>query len=246
VWSTPVFDEDSDTVYVSTGNNFSEPSTGTSDAIIALDGCTGAIRWVKQRTPDDTWTIRFPPSSEHPDFDFGDSPQLYRLSDGRRVVGAGQKSGFYHVLDARTGQAINQIQLEPGGQLGGFFADSAVADGVVYANGINWPGGVATPPVAGDLIAIAGDAARELWRFTTPGAPDLSGVATAGGVVYFQSDFTGLLFALDAQTGAPLAQVAIGGATSGPSIADGQIYVGVGDIFTDGFTGPGAITALGL
>lgn len=144
------------------------------------------------------------------------------------------------------GQAIDQIQLEPGGPLGGFFADSAVADGVVYANGINWPGGNGTPPVAGDLIAIAGDASRELWRFTTPGAPDLSGVATAGGVVYFQSDFTSLLFALDASTGAPLARVAIGGAVSGPSIADGQIYVGVGDIFGPGASGPGAITALGL
>jgi polyvinyl alcohol dehydrogenase (cytochrome) len=246
VWSTPVFDEASDTVYVSTGNNFSEPSTATSDAIIALDGRTGAIRWVNQRTPDDTWTVRFPPVPPHPDYDFGDSPQLYQLSDGRRVVGAGQKSGFYHVLDALTGQAIDQIQLEPGGPLGGFFADSAVADGVVYANGINWPGGNGTPPVAGDLVAIAGDASRELWRFTTPGAPDLSGVATAGGVVYFQSDFAGLLFALDARTGAPLAQVAIGGAVSGPSIAGGQIYVGVGDIFATGAPGPGAIMALGL
>jgi polyvinyl alcohol dehydrogenase (cytochrome) len=246
VWSTPVLDEVSATLYVTTGNNFSEPSTGTSDAVIALDALTGAFKWVNQRTPDDTWTVRFPPVPPHPDYDFGDSAQLYRLGDGRLVVGAGQKSGFYHVLDARTGQGIQQIQLEPGGPLGGFFADSAVAHGVVYANGINWPGGFGTPPVAGDLVAIAGDASRELWRFTTPGAPDLSGVATAGGVVYFQSDFTGLLFALDADTGALLAQVPIGGSVSGPAIADGQIYVGVGDTFSVGFAGPGAITALGL
>jgi hypothetical protein len=30
------------------------------------------------------------------------------------------------------------------------------------------------------------------------------------------------------------------------SIADGQIYVGIGDIFGAGASGPGAITALGL
>ena len=71
-------------------------------------------------------------------------------------------------------------------------------------------------------------------------------MATAGGVVYFQSDFTGSLFALDAATGALLAQVAIGGAISGPSIADGRIYVGLGDTFQVGFTGPGAIVAVGL
>jgi outer membrane protein assembly factor BamB len=117
---------------------------------------------------------------------------------------------------------------------------------VVYANGINWPGGFGTPPVAGDLIAIAGDGSRELWRFTTPHSPNLSGVATAAGVVYFQSDFSGSLFALDAESGAVLAQVAIGGSVSGPSIVDGQVYVGIGDTFTVGPTGPGAITALGL
>jgi polyvinyl alcohol dehydrogenase (cytochrome) len=246
VWSTPVFDETSGTIYVTTGNNFSEPSTATSDAVIALDAVTGAIRWVNQRYPDDTWTMRYPATPPHPDYDFGDSPQLYQLADGRRVVGAGQKSGFYHVLDAGTGQAIHQLQVEPGGPLGGLFADTAVRDGVVYANGINWPGGFGTPPEAGDLIAIAGDGSHELWRFTTPHAPDLSGVATAAGVVYFQSDFTGSLFALDAESGALLAQVAIGGSVSGPSIADGQVYVGIGDTFTVGPTGPGAITALGL
>jgi polyvinyl alcohol dehydrogenase (cytochrome) len=246
VWSTPAFDDTSGTIYVTTGNNFSEPSTTTSDAVIALDARTGAFRWVNQRYPDDTWTMRFPATPPHPDYDFGDSPQLYQLPDGRQVVGAGQKSGFYHVLDAATGQAVQQIQVEPGGPLGGLFADTAVAGGVVYANGINWPGGFGTPPVAGDLVAIAGDGSRELWRFTTPQAPDLSGVATAAGVVYFQSDFAKALFALDAGTGALLAQVVIGGSVSGPSIADGQIYIGIGDTFTVGPTGPGAITALGL
>jgi len=34
--------------------------------------------------------------------------------------------------------------------------------------------------------------------------------------------------------------------SSGPSIADGRIYIGLGDTFQVGFTGPGAIVALGL
>jgi outer membrane protein assembly factor BamB len=86
----------------------------------------------------------------------------------------------------------------------------------------------------------------DVQRFTTPQSPNLSGVATAAGVVYFQSDSSGSLFALDAESGAVLAQVAIGGSVSGPSIVDGQIYIGLGDTFTVGPTGPGAITALGL
>ena len=35
VWSTPTYDRASDTLYVTTGNNYSEPSTQSSDAIVA-------------------------------------------------------------------------------------------------------------------------------------------------------------------------------------------------------------------
>ena len=90
IWTTPVYDASSGTIYVGTGNNFTDPPTGNSDAIMAFDARTGAIKWVNQRTVADVWTPVFPTG---PDFDFGDSPQLYRLPDGRKVVGDGQKSG---------------------------------------------------------------------------------------------------------------------------------------------------------
>ncbi len=249
VWSTPTFDVLTQTIFVTTGNNYSTPTTATSDGFIALDARTGAIKWTHQLVPNDSWNYRFPyaPGSTV-DADFGDSPQVYTLPNGRRVVGAGGKSGFYHVLDARSGALVNQIQVEPGGVLGGLFADTAVANGVVFANGINWPGDAASrglPPTSGDLVAISGDGSSELWRFTTPGSPDQSGVAVANGVVYFTSSFAGTLFALDARTGAQLAAVQYGFGISGPAVADGQIYVGSGINF-GGVTAPGAITALGL
>ena len=100
VWSTPTYDAQLNLIFVTTGNNFSDPATSNSDAIIALNAKTGAIVWRNQRFHDDVWNYTYPTSSEHPDFDFGDSPQVYKLSDGTKVVGAGQKSGFYHVLDA--------------------------------------------------------------------------------------------------------------------------------------------------
>lgn len=249
IWSTPAYDPRSQLIYVTTGNNFSQPTTGTSDAIIAIDANSGAIRWVNQRYPNDEWNYNFPANSEHPDFDFGDSPQLYNLPNGRRVVGAGQKSGFYHVLDAATGATINQIQVEPGGSLGGLFADTAVANGIVFANGINWPTPSPTiPPTGGDLIAIAGDGSHELWRFPTARTPNMSGVAVANGVVYFTSAFFGL-FALDASTGTLLKALQIGASESGPAVSGGQIYVGTGDALAVGFLGqavPGTITAIGL
>src|SRR5262249_58132944 len=104
--------------------------TGTSDAFIAIDAADGHVKWVNQRTHDDEWTFAFGDSSAaHPDFDIGDSPQVYKLG-GRTVISAGQKSGFFHVLDAATGAEVNSpIQLAPNGTIGGPFADHAYGDG---------------------------------------------------------------------------------------------------------------------
>jgi polyvinyl alcohol dehydrogenase (cytochrome) len=250
IWSSPTYDRASNTIFVATGNNYTQPTTTTSDALMAIDAADGHIKWVNQRTHDDEWNFRFlPESPEHPDFDFGDSPQVYMLN-GQKVVGAGQKSGFYHVVDAQTGATINQFQASPYGQLGGLFAYSAVANGVVFANGVDWPnvftGG---PPLGGSLTAIAGDGSHQLWHAVTP-APDMSGVAVGNGVVYFQS-IDGNLYALDAGTGAQLARVFTGGQESGPAVSRGQVYVGTGDILTSLFipylpAGPAAIVALGI
>jgi polyvinyl alcohol dehydrogenase (cytochrome) len=252
IWSTPTYDRATNTIFVTTGNNYTEPATGTSDAFIAFDATSGAIKWVSQRTEDDTWNFSFGQSSDHPDFDFGDSPQVYRLG-GRMVVSAGQKSGFFHVLDAATGKEVNSpIQLTPGGALGGLFADSAYANGVVYANGTDWPDVLlGEPPHRGILSAVAADGSHELWHFDTAFSPDFSGVAVANGVVYFQSTFDGTLYALDAVSGKLLKQVATGGVTSGPAISRGQIDLGIGDAVTPDRDptvplGHGAIVALGL
>src|SRR5262249_53469368 len=86
IWSSPTYDRTTNPIYATTGNTYSEPSTANSDAFIAFDAATGAIKWVNQRTADDVWTFRFGNSTqEHPDFDIGDSPQIYKLGD-RTVV----------------------------------------------------------------------------------------------------------------------------------------------------------------
>jgi polyvinyl alcohol dehydrogenase (cytochrome) len=223
------------------------PATGTSDAILALDAKTGAIRWVNQRLPNDVWNIRFPQGPpDHLDYDIGDSAEVYTLPSGQKVVGAGQKSGFFHVLDAATGALVAVEQFVPGGGNGGLFADSAVSGGIVFANGSNWP--APNPPVTGSLIAFTGDASQELWRFDVPGTANVAGVAVANGVVYFESYQNGTLYALNAATGASLAAVAIGPSTSGPAVDRGQVYAGTGDPFPLVFTGtpgPGSVIALG-
>jgi outer membrane protein assembly factor BamB len=95
------------------------------------------------------------------------------------------------------------------------------------------------------VIAFTGDGKKELWRFSTPSSANISGVAVANGVVYFQSTQNGNLYALDAATGAQLGVFQIGGGTSGPAISRGHVYVGTGPLaLTDVL--PGSVLALSL
>jgi len=240
IWTTPVYDEETNTLYAGTGNNFNEPATGASDAVIAFDASSGAILWVNQRTAADTWTPRFPTG---PDFDFGDSPQLYRLPDGRKVVGAGQKSGAYHVFDAATGAVIHSQQFVPGSTLGGLYTDSAVAGGMVFA-----PGNIRVPgtPARCALVAISGDGTRELWRFETAG-PEANGAAVANGVVYFKPSSDPNLYAFEMSSGLMLTAVNVGGSNSGPSVSNGRLFLGTGNILAGfNFNIPGEVVAVGL
>jgi polyvinyl alcohol dehydrogenase (cytochrome) len=241
VWSSPTYDADLGLIFVTTGNNYEEPATGLSDSIVALDPQTGAIVWANQRFPDDTWNVLYPPAPPHLDYDLGDSPQVYTLADGTKVVGAGQKSGFYHVLDAATGSDIHKAQFQvPAMILGGLNADTAVADGVVYATTMNYPN-------YGETVAFTADATQELWRFKpATGGLTLSPVAVAAGVVYFTA-VDGNLYGLRASDGATLAQVQIGANSSGPSVSGGRVFVGTGDGFSlfYGYPAPGSIVSLG-
>jgi Calx-beta domain/PQQ-like domain len=123
---------------------------------------------------------------------------------------------------------------------------------VVYANGTDWPGILAgAPPNRGILSAVAADGSHELWHVDTPLSPNISGVAVANGVVYFQSGLDVSLYALDAGTGHILARVPTGSLSSGPAISRGQIYVGTGDAVFPTFDptlpiGTGSIVAVGL
>ena len=43
VWSSPTFDDQNRMVYVTTGDNYSDPPTETSDAILAFNADTGQL-----------------------------------------------------------------------------------------------------------------------------------------------------------------------------------------------------------
>jgi polyvinyl alcohol dehydrogenase (cytochrome) len=133
VWSAPTFDEKRHALYVATGNNYSDPPTPTSDAVIALDSKTGKILWSRQLTPNDAnnsgCSSPFKtncPDSDGPDADFGQPPILVSLANGRRALVIGQKSGVAHALDPdKQGEVLWQTRVGQGGPLGGMQWGSA-------------------------------------------------------------------------------------------------------------------------
>jgi polyvinyl alcohol dehydrogenase (cytochrome) len=140
VWSAPTFDEKHDVLYVATGNNYSDPPTVTSDAVIALDAKTGKILWSRQLTPNDAnnsgCSTPFKtncPDADGPDFDFGQPPILVSLDNGNRALVIGQKSGMAYGLDPdRQGEVLWQRRVGQGGVLGGIQWGSAADHEKMY------------------------------------------------------------------------------------------------------------------
>jgi len=140
VWSTPTIDEQLGVLYVATGDNYSDPPSKTSDAILAMDLKTGALLWSRQLTENDAFNIgcSLPqrtncPESNGPDFDFGQPPILLPLEGNKRALVIGQKSGIVHALDPdREGAVLWQTRIGKGSALGGSQWGSAFDGEKVY------------------------------------------------------------------------------------------------------------------
>ena len=140
VWATPAIDPAKRALYVTTGNNYSDPGSPMSDAFVAMDLETGRILWHKQMTPNDAYTAacRLPDKtncadSNGPDWDFGASPMLVTLPGGRRLVLAGQKSGIVHALDPdKDGEVVWQTRVGKGGTMGGVQWGTATDGANIY------------------------------------------------------------------------------------------------------------------
>jgi polyvinyl alcohol dehydrogenase (cytochrome) len=116
VWSGPAIDPNTHTVFFGTGNNYSGISD-RQEAIVALSTDSGELKWFRQMRKSDAWTTQcaLVPGvgscpDPGPDYDFGAQANLFNVG-GRTVVGIGQKSGVYHVLDARTGDVVWRAQV---------------------------------------------------------------------------------------------------------------------------------------
>jgi polyvinyl alcohol dehydrogenase (cytochrome) len=207
VWSSPTFDAATGMVYVTTGDNYSDPPTETSDAILAFDAHSGALAWSRQVTSNDAYTMACAsptsancPSERGPDFDFGSSAILVDLPGGKRALIAGQKSGVVTALDPDTGgTVIWQRRIGEGSRLGGvqwgMASDgneiyAAVSDLKVRPVAPGTPGAQPLPfdravalladgRAGGGLHALRVGSGEEAWLTPHPGCNDVPGCSPA-------------------------------------------------------------------
>ena len=194
VWSTPTIDEQAGVLYLATGDNYSDPPTDTSDAVLAADLKTGKLLWSAQVTKNDAYNnacgMPIPgncPETHGTDRDFGQPPILLDLGAGKRILVIAQKTGIAYGLDPDAkGKVLWQTRLGKGGVFGGSQWGSASDGSKVYvaisdlrANIVRDPKSpkgyryILNPKEGGGLYALDPATGKIMW--TTPAAPCVAG-----------------------------------------------------------------------
>jgi polyvinyl alcohol dehydrogenase (cytochrome) len=201
IWSSPTIDIIKRRIYVGTGDNYSEPDTKTSDAVVALDLGTGKIVWSRQFDKDDVYKIDCgdPPREgcsppTNPEFDLGASPILVSLvpvKPGAPVIVVqqgqisqlklkrglilGQKSGLVYAVDPDAdGKLLWHARAGTGGLLGGVQWGPATDGTNVYVavSDLAFEGRAPDPTKGGGISAYRVSDGKLLWKTPPPGCGD--------------------------------------------------------------------------
>jgi len=217
VWDSPTIDAKRRLIYIGTGDSYTDTEVDSSDAVMALDLKTGKRKWVTQVRKDDNWLVACPetttgncPKPTGPDYDFGASPILANLADGKQVILAGAKSSVAYGFDpAQNGKMLWQRKLGAGSSTGGIEWGPAfdgtnvyVSIGDVSAKPPYLPGGVtALNPLTGDIVwQTPAPEPVCSWGTTNCSKAQPSGVTAIPGLVFVGS-WDGHMRGYDAKDG---------------------------------------------
>lgn len=219
VWCTAAIDEATKQIYACGGNPASKKIEHRySNALIKIDGdpasdTFGEIVDGYKGNPDQY----FPGMHRQPvcdtlgdqlvvvwslaclqlDLDFGSSPNLFTNSIGQKMLGALQKSGVYHTVFAdNLEQEWTQLVGAP------CAACNAASTAYDPEREQLFMG---TTPV-GQMVALESQQGRYDWVSPLGDQVHFHATSTANGVVYTMDSF-GVLNALDAATGLPMAKI---------------------------------------
>ena len=174
VWSSPTADLKRQVMYIATGNNYSDPSTEMSDAVVAVDMKTGKKLWSRQLMPKDVWNSGCVaekkdncPPHRGDDYDFGAPPMLQSLADGRRVLLLAQKSGIIYALDPdHRGRKLWATRIGRGGPLGGVEWGGAANNRYAYFPLSDFD--FDNPNVGGGVYALDLLNGKQVWHVSPP------------------------------------------------------------------------------
>jgi polyvinyl alcohol dehydrogenase (cytochrome) len=272
IWSSPAVDPAGGMLYATTGDSYSDPPAANSDAFVAFRLGNGQLAWSHQMTAGDAFNIACIgatpgvlgncPDANGPDFDFGSSPILVQLADGKRALVAGQKSGVVYAVDPdRQGVIIWQRRLGEGGKQGGVQWGAAADAHNVYValsdartrpvpdstpgaqKSSRGPKFLLNPTVGGGLFALALETGEVVWHTPHPGCGDAPGCSPAQSAavtaipsVVFSGGLDGHLRAYDAASGRIIWDVDSKGSyqTVNETTAFGGSLDGPGPVVVDG------------
>jgi polyvinyl alcohol dehydrogenase (cytochrome) len=171
IWSAPTIDPKRGALYVGVGNTYAGAATApAANSVAAFDLKTGALRWARQVAAPDIFGCRVGEANcgdrPGPDFDFGSSPALATLPNGRDLLVIGNKSGVAYAMDPdQQGAIVWEYRAGKGGTLGGIEWGGAVDGDQAYfavADG--------NSPSPGGLHAVKLATGERVW-FTPPPPP---------------------------------------------------------------------------
>ncbi len=253
VWSTVAIDEDTGYGYVGTGNPFNyDDEHEHTNAVLKIDldrarpsfgDIVGSYKGdVEQYFPGLVETSEesceeveevnlFAAGFEcgNLDLDFGAMPNIFEGPDGRTLVGAGQKSGVYHVFDAETMDVVWTALVGVPSAVGGIVGSTAVDERGIYG----------PHTLGGYLWSTRRDDGMLRWIAPVGDGVHWGNPVTVANRIVYTVDLKGFLGAYDAGSGAVLLQrpLGLGAGTSpaeptlswgGVSVARGTVYASVG------------------
>jgi outer membrane protein assembly factor BamB/PKD repeat protein len=246
VWSDPMVDPATGTLWVTTGNENGTWSGCASQryvrAILGLNASNVSdLRSVFQIPQASCYD----PTGIGPDEDFGAGATLFQDGAGTPFAGAPNKDGTFFVVNGTDGRAAWNCTI--GASIFTPLSPAAWNGSTLFVAG-DGAGG----QTSGEIYAITPQASTcsGMRAFNaTAGGVALGGLTDANGllvVAYNEGSGAGagVLAVFDAATGRELTSFTEGSSINGePVVSDGRIYFGVGDAYT---ADTGSVVALGL
>jgi polyvinyl alcohol dehydrogenase (cytochrome) len=181
IWAAPTVDAKRGLVYVVTGNSYTDVASEGTDAVVAVEAKTGAVRWRRQVTTDDDSIIGCVgpqhvancPVKAGPDLDFGASALLFEHA-GKQILIAAQKSGVVYGIAPDTGEVLWKTRVSEGSSAGGTeWGIAADRDSIfVPVSDLGQlsaaENGFPSPPGKPGLFSLAPFTGKVLWNVPAP------------------------------------------------------------------------------